>query len=220
VHLPDGGDMERVKGRFSIVAALVLAEVVPSAAVASPSAPPPAVAAQADYAALLTKLKAGDTSIDFAALRAAYVRSSGYSGADRFDHKAAFEALAAGKFDVALRIADDRIAESYMDLDAHIVANIAHDRLGHADRAAFEHAVAKGMVDAILKSGDGKSAASPFRVISVSEEYILLNIFHLQLQSQSLVTTDGAFDVMKVVGGNGVPFDIWFDISAFYGKGL
>lgn len=79
----------------------------------------------------------------------------------------------------------------------------------------FYHKVMKdGLLASITSSGTGISEASPWKVISVSEEYSVLNYLNAELVSQSLITnSDGiACDRMECTI-EGAPITFYFDVS-------
>ena len=81
----------------------------------------------------------------------------------------------------------------------------------------------RGRVAKILKTGDGMTAATAYKVKSIGEEYQILRTFGLVPDVQSLVTeNDGrAFDMLTAKNPKtGETVKLWFDISSFFGKGF
>jgi hypothetical protein len=70
-----------------------------------------------------------------------------------------------------------------------------------------------GIIQAILSSGDGKKCETGYHVITVSHEYVILNIFEATVVSQAL---KNGCDYFKLRGKK----NIYFDISQFFGKGF
>lgn len=66
-----------------------------------------------------------------------------------------------------------------------------------------------GLLASIVNSGDGKSPATAFKVISVDEEYALLNYMGADRKKQSL---QGVCDAMDVEI-EGKALTIYFDVS-------
>jgi hypothetical protein len=57
----------------------------------------------------------------------------------------------------------------------------------------------RGILTSILKSGDGKTPATAFKVIAAPEEYALLNALNFKMTKQSLIENDGKrYDRMDV----------------------
>jgi len=74
-----------------------------------------------------------------------------------------------------------------------------------------------GLFEAFLKSGDGLDCKTAFHVISVSHEYVLMNMFQLENISQSL---QGKCDYMDFEKGKYKINGLYFDISKLQEKGF
>lgn len=169
------------------------------------------------YPAMLIKLKAGE-SIDMRRLRDAYARDPSYTGRFGIDTRVATLALEKGQNGKVLKMVDAALRKSYIDIDAHFLAAAAHDAEGRADQAAFERGVASALLDAIFATGDGQSARTAFRILSIHEEYVIASVLDLKVEGQSLRTKGGYYDVMQVTDPRtGERRELWFDISAFFG---
>jgi hypothetical protein len=174
----------------------------------------PAAAAES-YEALLARLKGGDLSIDFQALRYAYAETPQYSpyGNGGSAHEA-FKALRAGNLDGAQTEADKVLATNYVSIDAHFVLYRVYSERGDAAKAAFHEAVYKALNQSIRLSGDGKSPATAYVVISVDEEYAFLGIAGLRLKQQALVHSESEpVDAMTVTDERGNEQTIHFNVS-------
>lgn len=77
-------------------------------------------------------------------------------------------------------------------------------------------------IEAILKTGDGKSQDTAYKVRNVGEEYALIRALGLRPGEQALlVKDDKAWDLMTVIDPKtGKKVEIYFDISSFFGKEL
>ena len=153
-----------------------------------------------EYSTLLARVKSSDLSIDFKQLRFSYMESPERHQAKDTDEqkKAMFEALKKKDYAKALHNADVVLENEFVDLDAHRVMQIACQELQDERKARFHEAVARGLLKSILDSGDGKSAATAYVVISVHEEYIVLQVLGLRPSGQSVVNLDGhSYDVLE-----------------------
>jgi hypothetical protein len=180
----------RTRSLFFILLAVVALER-PTAAQKPPS----------EYSTLLASLKAGNTNVDYARLRLSYMDSPERKEAkDTSDsEKAMMNAMNAKDFAKAIEQADIVLANEYVNLDAHLIEAVANRELGALEKADFHRAVFGGLVDSILKSGDGKSPKTAWVVISVHEEYVVLQVLGFTLSQQSLLHQDGhSYDEMKV----------------------
>ena len=157
--------------------------------------------APSEYATLLASLKAGNTAIDYTRLRLSYMDSPERKKAIPAygTEKAMKAALDAKDFPKALKEAETILDLQYVSMDAHFVAFVANREMGAAEKADFHRTVFRGLLDSVRNSGDGKSTATAWVVISVREEYVLLSALGFQPSGQSLLNEKGhAYDVMKV----------------------
>jgi uncharacterized protein DUF4919 len=150
---------------------------------------------------LLAKVKKSDAAVDFTRLRTIASEFDSYVlDADSTSSSKMFAALRAGDEKGALEIAEKRLAQNYLDVDAQFVSMVASDKLGDRPGATHHRYVWKGIIDSILASGDGKTPKTAFKVIAVNEEYTLLHALGLEVQQQSLSHIDEhSFDVLTVL---------------------
>jgi hypothetical protein len=168
------------------------------------------------YEALLSKLKDGDTTIDYKALRMSYTETKDYSsyGTDPELRSKLFKANADKKYSDAISIADIILKTNYVDINAHFVAYIAHRESGDAKKSKFHKAVFDGLVNSILNGADGKSAKTAFTVICVPEEYVVINFLGYKRGSQALVVEDGhRFDILTVTDDANTTHKLYFNID-------
>ena len=78
----------------------------------------------------------------------------------------------------------------------------------------------RGRVAKILKTGDGLTAATAFKVKNIGEEYQILRTFGLVPDVQSLMAENGrSYDMLTAKNPKtGETVKLWFDISSFFGK--
>lgn len=156
---------------------------------------------QAEYDALMAKVKNSDESVDFARLRQLATELDSYAAADHGPSRNnMFAALQRGDYKEAMKLAEKDLAANYLDVDAHIGAMAAAKGIGAASQEAHHRYVAKGIIDSILRSGDGKTPETAFKVIAINEEYATLRVLGLQVQGQALSHAGGHnFDIMTAV---------------------
>lgn len=197
-----------MKNRFAL-AALITLIGIPSFALAADRSG--ADGGSNGYAMLLARLEQKDFTVDFAALRRAYAKTSSYRPDDpalTALHRQMAEALQKGDDASAIRIARQVLARDYVDIDAHRV--LARG----ADAPDFHRAVADRLLQSILDSGNGKAPETAYLVVSTDEEYSVLDHLGLQASAQSLVEQQGHYyDSLLVIGDAGKPFNIYFNID-------
>lgn len=165
-----------------------------------------AAAASEPYDGMVARLKSGDAAVDYRALRDAYAESAGYQpyGATRDELKRALhDAFNAQDCPKVLIDADRVLNEIYIDIEAHLLSARCFERGGEQAKAGFHRAVAKGLMDSIVASGDGKTPKTAFVVVAIDEEYAVLSALRWRLVEQALIDDDGhSFDRMSVKSAN------------------
>jgi hypothetical protein len=109
-------------------------------------------------------------------------------------------ALAQKNYEEVLKIADSVLAKNFVEVNAHMAAQIAYQETGNAERAQFHKFMADGLLNSIKSTVDGKSPQTAFEVISINEEYGLMRSMKLRPVGQSLMMDKGhSYDAIKVI---------------------
>ena len=118
-------------------------------------------------------------------------------------------------FAQAVAEADRGLTKDRYNISLLIIKASAYRALQNIAKADEGRQLWRSLMDSILVSGDGKEFASAFRVISVEEEFAVLQVLSLNLVSQSLVEHDRSeFDVMQVQDPkSGKQFQLYFNID-------
>lgn len=178
------------------------AQATPSS---SPQPQPPKTTAppqgKVSYDALVERAKKGDAGVDFTALRMAFYETDNYNPlAPMMTYRPLWGAIQQQDWAGAIKLAESVLAKNFVEVNAHMVAFIAHRQSGDAERAKFHRAIAEGLLNSIKASGDGKSIATAFEVISINEEYGLFRSMNLSPVRQSLLEEKGSsFDAIETV---------------------
>ncbi len=174
-------------------------------------------AAPGPYESLVARVKAGDTTVDYRALRDAYAESPLYQpyGGDSDDAKRVMhEAFNAQDCAKVLPAAAKVLDANFVDIEAHLLSGRCFELKGDEAKAVFHRAIAKGLMDSIIASGDGKSTKTAFVVIAVDEEYAVLSALRFELVMQALIDENGhAFDKMDVKSATGETATLFFQID-------
>jgi len=168
------------------------------------------------FSALLARLTQGDITVDFVELRRAFADSPLYTdGSDPDERKAMFNALNKKEFDQALAHARKILEENYLDIDAHQVAYVAQRELHAPAEAEFHKRIALGLIQAIFKTGDGKSTETAWEVLSTHEEYVVLRALGLRPGSQALLQSGRhSYDKLDAIDGkSGEKVTLYFNID-------
>ena len=159
------------------------------------------VAAADNYDALVARAKAGEV-IDFGALRNAYAESPAYQpygGALEETKRAMHEAFNAQDCPKVLVSSAKVLDATFVDIEAHLLSGRCFEVAGDQAKAGLHRAVAKGLMDSILASGDGKTTKTAFIVVAIDEEYAVMSALRWRVVGQALIDEDGhAFDRIEV----------------------
>jgi Domain of unknown function (DUF4919) len=184
--------------------------------------PPAAAAPSAQYEEMKKRVLAGDMTVDFRAFRLAGILAAGPQAGmhENVDRQAFRRAVAGGDFQVGLDMANKALDRNYASIVNHFDAMIACQRLQKADEAALHEKVLRAMLDSIQQSGDGKTAATAWFVVTTPEEYIFLSrVLGLRATKQGLIQQNAhAYDVLDVVDPKtNATQKIWFNCDVDMG---
>lgn len=146
------------------------------------------------YATMVAAIEPGNTDADYGALRRAYVESEGYDpyGTKILDLVSGMrDAFSAGDCKTAGKDAASIATLQFTDIEAHLIAALCFEKAGDPSQADFQRAISLGLVHSILDSGDGLAPATAYRVVSLDEEYAVLNLLDLKVGRQALVQDGG-----------------------------
>jgi Domain of unknown function (DUF4919) len=193
---------------------VALALALGQAAVADP-------ASEARYQTLLAAAKADAGQVDWTALRQAYAASDAFdvTGDKTKDaRKTMFDALAASDMKTAAAQAQAILVVDYVDIDAHVVLDLAAEGAGDTIAAQREHAIVVGLLKSI-RTGDGLTPEHAFTPITIDEAYAMLRALARQPTGQAFVRTNGhSYDRITVVGPDGKPVTLYFLVDGILAK--
>jgi len=172
---------------------------------------------KSEYAALLTRLKEGDLSVDFQRLRFSYMDSPERRAANDITQERIemVRAITAKDFQRALALSEMVLREAFVDIDGHLTACVANEELQQKWWSDYHKNVFGRLLDSILNWGDGQSAATAYKVISIQEEYAVLRVLGVTPIQQSLLHSDGHnYDVFAVKDSrSGEDMQVFFNVD-------
>jgi hypothetical protein len=132
--------------------------------------------------------------------RLMYSSSKDYSPYSRDVHtclKQAQAFLNDSKFDEAIAEADRGLKFDKFNVELLVIKSASFRAMGRIEDADMSRQQWIAVIDSILSSGDGRGFSTAFKVISVDEEYAVLNIKGFQMIKQSLVKhEESEFDIL------------------------
>jgi hypothetical protein len=179
--------------------------------------------AKPSYEELLERVKKGDAAAaDFTALRLAYADDppKGAGDADPKVSQSILAALRGRDYGKAVELSEKILKNKYVDINARLVASAAYKAKGDAEKEKLHSRIAEGLIQSILRSGDGKSEATAFTVIATDEEYVILRVYALMPGSQSLMGSNGHhYDKLEAINPKtGEKQTLYFNIDRPYGS--
>ena len=197
------------------IGALIVIVVFAVCASAQTAQPSPSPTEKSKYDLLLEKVKQKDPSVNFTELRLAFYGSPHYNPyAPMMTYRPMNAALNQKNYEEALRIAETVLAKNFVEINAHITAQIAYQETGNAERAQFHKFMVEGLLNSIKGKNDGKSVDTAYEVISINEEYGLIRSLGLRPIKQGLVQEKGhSYDAITVVDPEGKESTLYFNID-------
>jgi len=192
---------------FSILVTLLMASQLAWAQGANP--------ADAKYNSLLERVKQGDATANLGELRLDFAATSEYTADTDADLlREMLTSLNKRDFAAAIASAEKALKDYYVDIDAHQVLYVAYRETNDSDKAKFHQDIVNALLDALLSSGDGKSEATAYTVISTREEYIVMQVKGLKPLKQSIVTEQHhQYDTMEAENQKGEKQTLYFNID-------
>jgi hypothetical protein len=211
------------KRLFGYLAALLVFPALANSP-ASTTGPAPAAALapndRDEYANLVRKAESGE-AVDFLALRRAYPKSAAFlragPAADRLGawREQMFDAMRRGDAKAVRENARNILAVIYIDLDAQKALQQSCKALGDDACATHHHDVEFGLLGSIIASGDGKTCATGWKVVTVDEEYFILRMLDFELERQTGPGSEGMCDTMAGTR-QGKPATYYFDVARVF----
>jgi Domain of unknown function (DUF4919) len=176
---------------------------------------------QSLYRQLVERVKGGDMNIDFILLRDSFGDwlCNEKVNTDAPGRNAMVEAFNDKNYAKAVELVEVVLDYEFVHLGLHRAAEDAYRKLGKQSKADFHKDVAEKLLQALMTSGDGKTAESAYRVLTIKEEYFIMNERGYEVHGQALLLENNkSYDVLYGKDKKtGKDVSIYFDISSFFG---
>ncbi len=171
------------------------------------------------YVQLVERAKKGDPTVSFKELRRVFADWQCQKNTDARNRQALVDAFNTKDYAKAVKLVEGVLDYEYVHRGIHLAAEDAYRHLGNTTKADEHKAVAEKLLDALLTSGDGKSAKTAFFVLSIREQYFIMEQLGYKPSSQALVSEgDLMFDVLSGTDSKtGNQVSLYFDITNFFG---
>jgi len=155
------------------------------------------------------KLEAGETDIDYQDFRFSFIESEQFKIANdkstEFDSlkKEMYQQMGKSNYQQLIQITKQMLSIDYISMIAHKILRQTYKITGDTINAAKYKTIQFGLLNSIVKNGDGKTCETAWPVIQIDEEYFILEMVGAKLQKQSIDNDGGLCDKMEVkVDGN------------------
>jgi hypothetical protein len=168
-----------------------------------------------DFAALLARVKQSDPAVDFTRLRRLYARSPQHKPYPDADQGAMLAAASRGDLPAALTLARAILGRDYMNVVAHMAADVACRAAGDWACAAHHFYVAQGLLTSIRASGNGRTPTTAYIVVTRGEEMAITQALGVTVREQTLLQSpEGhAIDVLTGTDGAGDDRQVFFNVD-------
>ncbi len=167
------------------------------------------------------KLEAGQTNIDFQDFRFSFIESEQFQIANKktteYDSlkNEMYEQMDKSNYPEIIKITKQMLSIDYTSMAAHKTLRQTYKILGDTLNAAKYKAIQFGLLNSIVKKGDGRSCETGWPVIQIEEEYFILRMLDAELEKQSIDNDNGVCDKMETkVEGKKKTY--YFEISKVY----
>lgn len=141
------------------------------------------------YSSYVKQLEGGHLDIGFADFRNSFLESRQFSKkSTNYTNlqKQVYAEIKNKNYDEVIRLTKKMLSIDYSSMFAHKYLQQTYKILGDSVNQAKYHDIEFGLLNSIIKSGDGKTCETGWHVTQIEEEYFILNMAGADLQSQSI----------------------------------
>jgi len=175
------------------------------------------------YSDYVKKLELGQNDIDYQDFRFSFIESEQFRIANK--KSAEFNSLKKEMYvqmdksnsEEIIKITKQMLSIDYTNMLAHKILRQTYKIIGDTDNEAKYKTIQFGLLNSILKKGDGTTCATAWPVIQIEEEYFILQMLDAKLQGQSIDNKNGLLcDKMEVKTEEGNKKTYYFDTNKIF----
>jgi hypothetical protein len=203
--------------KLVILAILVLSHPAPAADRSSVAVPD----YHDKYSKLVKQLEAGQANINYTEFRESFLESEQFKAASKQKpdlstlRKEMHELMQKSKYAEIVDVTKKMLSIDYTDMEAHKILHQTYKILGDTPNSKKYHDIEFGLLNSIIKKGNGKTCQTAWPVIQIKVEYFILQMLGAKLQKQSVDNTGGLCDKMEVQTNEGNK-TYYFEISKVF----
>jgi len=174
------------------------------------------------YSEFIKQLEAGQTDINYKEFRESFIESEQFKIASKkskqFDslEKEMYSLMNKKSYQEIIGVTKKMLSIDYTSMIAHKILRQTYNIIGDTINAAKYKTIQFGLLNSIVKNGDGKTCATAWPVIQLEEEYFILQMVGADLLKQSMDYTGGVCDKMDVKTEEGGKKTYYFDVSKVF----
>jgi uncharacterized protein DUF4919 len=171
------------------------------------------------YSQFVKQLESGQTSINYKEFRESFIESEQFKEAAKkskeYDDlkEELYSLVKNNSYQKIIPLAKQMLSLDYTSMIAHTMLSQAYKNLGNNSNAEKYKTIQLGLINSIIKNGDGKTCETSWPVIKIEEEYFILQVLGASLLKQS---TNGTCDKMYVKTQEDERNTIYFEISKVF----
>jgi hypothetical protein len=173
------------------------------------------------YSKVVRQLEAGDTNANYQEFRESFLDSEQFKNIGKLKpdlstlRKELHQLMKGSKYSEIIDVANKMLSIDYTDMEAHKILRQTYKILGDTASERKHHDIEFGLLNSIVKRGNGKTCQTGWPVIQIAEEYFILEMIGAKVLKQSIDNTGGLCDKMEVQtkAGN---MTYYFDVSKVF----
>lgn len=174
------------------------------------------------YSNYVKQLESGDLNIDYLDFRRSFLNSKQFDkkGDDYRRFKKQMFAEAANKnYSELIRLAKAMLNIDYTSMYAHKYLQQTYKILGEENNYQKYHDIEFGLLNSIVKNGDGKTCETGWPVTQIEEEYFIIDMLGARLQQQSIAKGgNNICDRMEIKLKDGETRVLFFEANKVFEK--
>jgi hypothetical protein len=173
------------------------------------------------YSKIVKQLEAGQTDVNYTEFRQSFLQSKQFTAASNQKpdlatlRKTMHELMKESKYPEIIDVANKMLSIDYTDMEAHKILRQTYKILGDTANSKKHHDIEFGLLNSIVKKGDGRTCQTGWPVIQIEEEYFILDMLGARLLQQSIDNTGRLCDKMEVQTAEGKK-TYYFEVSKVF----
>jgi hypothetical protein len=155
------------------------------------------------YSEYVKKIETGQNDIDYQDFRFSFIDSEQFKIANRKStelanlEKEMYTQMDKSNFAEIINITKQMLSINYTNMLAHKILRQTYKIIGDTENEAKYKTIQFGLLNSIIKNGDGKTCSTAWPVIRIDEEYFILQMLDAKLHEQTIDNKDGLCDKLE-----------------------